>query len=67
MRDRENILIADTPQDFAQAVVRVMQDGELAQHLSENGRQWVVEKYDWRVVYQKLEEVYEETEIASCR
>ena len=40
MRDREDILIADTPQDFAQAVVKVIWDRELAQRLVENERRW---------------------------
>ena len=30
----------------------------LAQCLAENGRRWVEEKYDWRTVYRKLDEVY---------
>jgi glycosyltransferase involved in cell wall biosynthesis len=58
VRDGENILIADTPQDFAQAVVRVIRDLTLAQQLAENGQRWVEEKYDWRVVYRKVDEVY---------
>jgi glycosyltransferase involved in cell wall biosynthesis len=59
VRDGENILIADTPQDFAQAVVRAIRDEELARRLAANGRQWVEEKYDWRIVYPKLDEVYD--------
>ena len=58
VRDGENILIADIPQDFAQAVARVIRDRELAQRLAENGRKWVEEKYDWRKVYQAYDEVY---------
>jgi glycosyltransferase involved in cell wall biosynthesis len=57
-RSLGNILIADTPQDFAQAVVRVIRDRELARHLAVNGRRWVEERYDWRVVYRKLDDVY---------
>jgi glycosyltransferase involved in cell wall biosynthesis len=60
VRDGENILVADTPQDFAQAVVAVIRDSDLAQRLAENGRRLVEEKYDWRVVYRDLDEVYEE-------
>jgi glycosyltransferase involved in cell wall biosynthesis len=57
-RSLGNILIADTPQDFAQAVVRVIRDKELAQCLAGNGQRWVEEKYDWRIIYPKLDEVY---------
>jgi len=59
VRHEENILVADTPMDFAQAVGRVIRDKELAQRLTENGRRWVEERYDWRVVCRKLDEVYD--------
>lgn len=58
MRHGENILVTDTPQEFAQAVVRVIQDRELARRLAENGRRWVEEMYDWRTVYRRLDAVY---------
>jgi len=35
----QNILIADTPADFAQAVIRVLNDPALAQRLEQGGRQ----------------------------
>lgn len=54
----DNILIADTPQDFAAAVVRVMQDRDLARRLAENGRRWVEDRYDWRVAYRAFDRIY---------
>lgn len=59
VRDGENILIANTPAEFARAVIRLLQEPALAQWLSENGRRWVEAKYDWRQVYAKWDEVYE--------
>ena len=59
VRHGENILIADSPQDFAQAVVRVIRDKELAWQLAENGRRWVEQRYNWRMVYGRLDAVYE--------
>jgi polysaccharide biosynthesis protein PslH len=56
--DGENILIADEPGEFAHAVVRVIRDAQLSRRLSENGRRWVEAKYDWRVVYRRLDDVY---------
>ncbi len=50
-RDGENILLADSPQDFAAAVVRVLTDDGLAAALRENGRRWVEMHYNWRTVY----------------
>jgi glycosyltransferase involved in cell wall biosynthesis len=40
-----NILIADTPDDFADAVVGVLQDPGLRGRLSQAGRKLVEEKY----------------------
>ena len=55
----EDILIADTAQAFAQAVIRVLQDPNLAQQLAQNGRQTVTKEYDWRVVYPAWDIVYD--------
>ncbi len=60
VQEGENIFIADTPQDFAQAVTRIIQDGELAQHLAGNGRRWVEAKYNRWIIYPKLDEVYDQ-------
>ncbi len=54
----QDILIADRADDFATAVLRVIQDRELAHNLAANGRRLVEEVYDWRVVYRTLDEVY---------
>lgn len=59
-RDGENILIADTAEDFARAVVRALSDDELNRRLRLNGRKWVEERYDWRAVYPAWGEVYEQ-------
>jgi polysaccharide biosynthesis protein PslH len=58
IRDGENILIADTPDAFGAAVLRAASDSDLNQQLRWNGRRWVEEKYDWKIVYQAWDEVY---------
>lgn len=55
----ENILIADTPADFAGAVTRVLTEPALAARLAAGGRAAVVQHYDWRAVYPRWETVYE--------
>lgn len=57
-REGEHLLIADDPCSFAEAVVRLLRDDDLNRKLRRNGRRWVEEKYDWRKVYPKLDEVY---------
>jgi len=54
----QNILIADTPADFAQAVIRVLNDPILSQQLEQSGRQTVLEKYNWRRIYPAWDDVY---------
>ena len=54
----QNILLADEPEAFAAAVVRILQDDALACRLRENGRSWVESHYNWREVYQRVDELY---------
>jgi glycosyltransferase involved in cell wall biosynthesis len=58
-QDGENILIADTPEDFSKAVIRVLSEPDLAQRLRQNGRRWVEEHYDWQKVYSAWDAVYD--------
>jgi glycosyltransferase involved in cell wall biosynthesis len=46
----ENILIAETAKEYADAAIRLMTDPDLRHRLVENGYQLVKEKYDWSVV-----------------
>jgi glycosyltransferase involved in cell wall biosynthesis len=43
----EHLLIADTPEAFAEAVVRVLKEPGLRQRLANRAQQLVSEKYDW--------------------
>ena len=58
VQHEKNILIADTAPAFAEATVRVLEDTALAQHLGQNGRQTILEKYNWQTVYSAWDEVY---------
>lgn len=49
VEDGRHLLLADTPQAFADAVLRLLQDSALWQRLSEEGRALVNERYDWQV------------------
>jgi glycosyltransferase involved in cell wall biosynthesis len=56
--DGENILIADTPADFAAAVLRLLEDTVQAARLGAAGRRLIEQTYDYRVACQPLEEIY---------
>ncbi len=53
-----DVMIADTPDAFAQAVVDLLNDKKLQEKLSANGRRLVEARYDWQVVLKHLEGVY---------
>jgi glycosyltransferase involved in cell wall biosynthesis len=56
-RHAQEVLVADTPEDFAQAVIRLMGDADLQAKLAQNGRRLAESAYDWRVVLKKLDQV----------
>jgi glycosyltransferase involved in cell wall biosynthesis len=57
-RPGENILLADEPLLFADAVIRVLTERDLADKLRKNGRSWVEQQYDWRRVYKGVDAIY---------
>ncbi len=59
LRDGEEILIADEPDTFANAVTRLLTDRELRQKIGTNGRVRVEQDYDWRSIAERLHKVYE--------
>jgi glycosyltransferase involved in cell wall biosynthesis len=58
-RPGTDLLVADEPEDFAAAVVRVLREPETAALLSANGRRLAETRYDVRVALAGLEEAYE--------
>ena len=58
LRDGEHLLIADDPQAFVKATLRLMADPELGRELGTAGRAHVAAHYDWSVIIPLLEEVY---------
>jgi sugar transferase (PEP-CTERM/EpsH1 system associated) len=59
LRDGEEILIADEPTAFADAVIRLLTDSKLRRRVGENGRARVERDYDWRSIGKKLYTLYE--------
>ncbi|MGD0059924.1 MAG: glycosyltransferase family 4 protein [Verrucomicrobiia bacterium] len=56
----ETALLADDPETFANATVSLLQDTALRQRLGERSRQLVLDRYDWRAIYERLEEAFQE-------
>ena len=56
--DDENMLLADEPDAFADAVVRLGRDRQAAARLADGGRATVERHYDWRTLYAAWDDVY---------
>lgn len=55
--DGKDIMITDTPEAFADCVVRLLKDEPQRRTLGENGRKLVAEKYNWERIGAKIEEI----------
>ncbi|MCE5314970.1 MAG: glycosyltransferase family 4 protein [Armatimonadota bacterium] len=56
----KHLMIADTPEDFARAVVNVLGSPELADKIGRSGRALICELYSWEKVGERLLSVYDE-------
>ena len=56
----KDVLVADRPNEFADAVIRLLGDRSLQDQLSSNGRQLVESKYDWQVTLKDLGRLYQQ-------
>jgi sugar transferase (PEP-CTERM/EpsH1 system associated) len=55
----EHAMLADTPSDFAEATVRLLQDPALRQALGARARAQAEARYDWRQIVPRLYSLYE--------
>ena len=65
VRDGENILIADSPTEFAKRVVDLLRSPELRARLATAGRRLVESKHNWEVVGQELRALVER--VGTCQ
>jgi len=59
VEQRENIIVADAPDEFAQGVLDVMNDDPLFERIRTKARKMVEEKFAWEKGVQIMEEVLE--------
>jgi polysaccharide biosynthesis protein PslH len=59
VRDGEHVLIADTPEAFARATLRLLTDRALADALGRAGRKLIEEVYDYRAACRPLDRLYQ--------
>lgn len=56
--DGKHLLIADTPADFADKVVRLLTDKALRQHIGQAGKDYIQEKYDIDTFRKAMDKLY---------
>ena len=59
LKHGESVLISDTPQGFADSIVRLFNDPALKNRLASNAYRTVLQDYNWEHKGQQLEEVYQ--------
>ena len=60
LRNEKDILLADTPAEFAAAVSRLLGDEELRVRLGESAHDAVKSRFDWPILAGRLEAAYYE-------
>ena len=65
VRDGENVLLGDTPQALAAAVLRALEDSDLARRLGDGGRRTALEHYTWAAKARELETVFERVAVSA--
>jgi len=58
VKDRVHLLIADAPRAFANSVLELLEDQDLAADLGRQGRALVERQYSWETVVEELERFY---------
>jgi glycosyltransferase involved in cell wall biosynthesis len=54
------LLIADTPETFAERVIYLIENPDIRRNLADAGRKRVEASYDWQVLVNRLEQVYDQ-------
>ncbi len=58
VRPGEHFLLAESPREFRDGIVRLLDDAELWRRLAESGRDLARREYDWSVVCAPMRELY---------
>jgi len=54
----EDVLIADDAHAFAERIMELWQNPEKGERIGEQGRRLIREKYDWNIVFRRMETLY---------
>ena len=54
----EDILVQDTPSEFAESVIKLLRDEFIQSKLATNGRHLAEQFYDWKIALKELDAIY---------
>lgn len=57
--ENKNVLVSNNPKEISNMIISILNNKDLYADLTKSSRKVVEEKYDWRIITKKLEEVYE--------
>ncbi len=60
LENGRHIMIADTPDEFARAVMQLLDNRSLADEIGLTGRNLIESVYDYRVACQPLDKIYQQ-------
>lgn len=60
VQPEQELLVGDTPQRLAQAVISLLTDDALRRRIGQAGRQYVETQHDWQVAAQNLAQIYQD-------
>ena len=60
VKHEKNILIAETPKEISESIIRLLDDRHLSEKLAYEGRLLVEKSYEWSVIGNKLSIIYKE-------
>jgi len=60
-RAGEHLLVADEPEEFAEAIARVLADSDLAERLAADARKLIEERYTWKAIGAAFSDIVEQT------
>lgn len=60
VKDKDEVIIRDDPQDIADAVIELINNQSLYKKISSNAKKIVRDNYDWDPIAKKLSNIYEE-------
>lgn len=58
MKDKEQVLIGDTPQEIANNIIKVIKSPKLAETIAKNARKHVEKYFDYASITESLDEIY---------